>query len=128
MRKSILKVRRLALPVALSCLSLQPLIAHPVALSEVHWRASAAGPVSGRIVDEKGAGLPGVNVIVKGTTTGTQTDIDGRYTVQAPDGATLVFSFVGYTSQEVVVGGRSTVDAALALDSKSLTDVVVVGY
>jgi len=84
--------------------------------------------VSGRIVDEKGAGLPGVNVIVKGTTTGAQTDADGRYTIQAPDNATLVFSFVGYASQEVAVGNRSTVDVALAPDSKSLSDVVVVGY
>jgi TonB-linked SusC/RagA family outer membrane protein len=128
MRKPIPKVRRLALPVALSCLSLQPLVARPVVLAEAHWQAPVAGPVSGRIVDEKGAGLPGVNIIVKGTTIGTQTDIEGRYTIQAPEGATLVFSFVGYTSQEVAVGGRSTVDAALALDSKALTDVVVVGY
>lgn len=128
MRKPIPKMRRLALPVALSCLSLQPLLAHSIAPAKARWHAPAAGPVSGRIVDEKGAGLPGVNVIVKGTTTGTQTDIDGRYTIQAPDGATLVFSFVGYTSQEVAVGGRSTVDTALALDAKSLTDVVVVGY
>ncbi|RZK23339.1 MAG: SusC/RagA family TonB-linked outer membrane protein, partial [Hymenobacter sp.] len=128
MRKSVPKLRRLAVPVALGCLSLQPILAAPLAISNTRHLAPVAGPVSGRIVDEKGTGLPGVNVIVKGTTTGTQTDADGRYTIQAPDGATLVFSFVGYTSQEVAVGGRATVDVALAPDSKSLTDVVVVGY
>ncbi|RZK29440.1 MAG: SusC/RagA family TonB-linked outer membrane protein, partial [Hymenobacter sp.] len=129
MRKPIPSMRRLALPVALSCLSFQPLLAHPLATAAAaEWLNPTAGPVSGRIVDEKGTGLPGVNVIVKGTTTGTQTDADGRYTIQAPDGATLVFSFVGYASQEVAVGGRSTVDTALVLDSRSLTDVVVVGY
>lgn len=128
MRKSIPKLRRLAVPVALGCLSLQPILASPLATTGASHLVPVAGPVSGRIVDEKGAGLPGVNVIVKGTTTGTQTDADGRYTIQAPDGATLVFSFVGYASQEVAVGGRATVDVALAPDSKSLTDVVVVGY
>ncbi|MFD1875085.1 SusC/RagA family TonB-linked outer membrane protein [Hymenobacter bucti] len=128
MRKSIPKLRRLAVPVALGCLSLQPILASPLATTSSSHLAPVAGPVSGRIVDEKGAGLPGVNVIVKGTTVGTQTDVDGRYTIQAPDGATLVFSFVGYASQEVAVGGRATVDVALAPDAKSLSDVVVVGY
>jgi TonB-linked SusC/RagA family outer membrane protein len=128
MRKSTPKLRRLAVPIALGCLSLQPVLASPLAPTSNHRLASVAGPVSGRIVDEKGAGLPGVNVIVKGTTTGTQTDADGRYTIQAPDNATLVFSFVGYASQEVAVGSRSTVDVALAPDTKSLSDVVVVGY
>lgn len=128
MRKSIPKLRQLAVPVALGCLSLQPILAAPLATTSGSHLAPVAGPISGRIVDEKGAGLPGVNVIVKGTTTGAQTDADGRYTIQAPDNATLVFSFVGYASQEVAVGNRSTVDVALAPDSKSLTDVVVVGY
>jgi TonB-linked SusC/RagA family outer membrane protein len=127
MRKSTKKLRRLAVPVALGCLSLQPILAAPLVTTSTRHQA-VAGPVSGRIVDEKGAGLPGVNVIVKGTTTGAQTDADGRYTIQVPDNATLVFSFVGYASQEVVVGSRSTIDVALAPDSKALTDVVVVGY
>jgi TonB-linked SusC/RagA family outer membrane protein len=121
-------MRRLVLPAALSCLPLQQLLAHNLATVENHWVVPAAGPVTGRIVDEKGAGLPGVNVIVKGTSTGTQTNADGRYTIDAPDGATLVFSFVGYATQEVAVGSRSTVDVALAPDAKSLDDVVVVGY
>jgi len=120
-------MRRLVLPAALSCLPLQPLLAHTAALTELRQPA-VAGPVSGRIVDEKGAGLPGVNVLVKGTNVGTATNADGRYTIEAPAGATLVFSYIGYASQEVAVGDRATVDVALTPDSKSLTDVVVVGY
>jgi len=121
-------MRRLVLPAALSCLPLQPLLAHTLTATEARMLAPVAGPVTGRIVDEKGVGLPGVNVIVKGTNVGAQTNADGRYTIQAPDGATLVFSYIGYASQEVTVGGRTTVDVALAPDSKSLADVVVVGY
>ncbi|MBX0289249.1 TonB-dependent receptor [Hymenobacter sp. HSC-4F20] len=84
--------------------------------------------VTGRVLDEKGAGLPGVNVVVKGTSNGTQTDMEGRYTLTAPDNGTLVFSFVGYTSQEVPVSGRTTLDVNLAPDSETLSEVVVVGY
>ncbi len=85
--------------------------------------------VTGRVVDEKGGGLPGVNVVVKGTSTGTQTDADGRYTLpNVPDNATLLFSFVGYTNQEAVLNGRSTVDISLAPDNQALSEVVVVGY
>jgi TonB-linked SusC/RagA family outer membrane protein len=128
MRKSVPKMRRLVLPAALSCLPLQPLLAHASLAVELRTNAQAAGPVTGRIVDEKGAALPGVNVLVKGTSVGTATNADGRYTIEAPAGATLVFSYIGYASQEVVVGDRSTVDVALAPDSRSLSDVVVVGY
>lgn len=85
-------------------------------------------PVTGRITSETGAGLPGVTVLIKGTSTATQTDVDGRYSISAPAGATLVFSFVGYASQEVPVGGRSTVDSQLAVDAQGLAEVVVVGY
>jgi len=128
MRKSVPKMQRLLLPAALSCLPLQPLLAHTAAATELREATLAAGPVTGRIVDEKGQGLPGVNVLVKGSNVGTATNADGRYTIEAPAGATLVFSYIGYTSQEVIVGDRATVDVALAPDAKSLGDVVVVGY
>jgi len=128
MRKSVPKMRRLVLPAALSCLPLQPLLAHASAATEMRKDTPAAGPVTGRIVDEKGQGLPGVNVLVKGTNVGTATNADGRYTIEAPAGATLVFSYIGYASQEVAVGDRATVDVALAPDARSLSDVVVVGY
>ncbi|MBF9221123.1 SusC/RagA family TonB-linked outer membrane protein [Hymenobacter ruricola] len=84
--------------------------------------------ITGRVLDEKGAGLPGVNVIVKGTTNGTQTDVDGRYTIKAPEDATLIFTFVGYLTKEESVGGRTAINASLAPDSKALEEVVVVGY
>ncbi|NML66568.1 TonB-dependent receptor [Hymenobacter sp. RP-2-7] len=108
-------------------MAFQPLLA-PAATPRAHRLAVLAGPVTGRIVDEKGNGMPGVNVVVKGSSLGTQTNADGNYTLEVPDGATLVFSFVGYATQEVAVNGRSTVSLALVPDSKSLADVVVVGY
>ncbi len=84
--------------------------------------------VSGLVKDETGEPLPGVTVIVKGTTLGTATDLDGRYTLQAPEEAVLVFSFIGFITQEIYVGSRSTIDVTLAEDISSLGEVVVIGY
>ncbi len=85
--------------------------------------------VSGRVTGENNAGLPGVNVVIKGAVRGTNTDSEGRYQLNIPTTETiLVFSFVGYVSQEVVVGNRTTLDITLQPDTKSLNEVVVVGY
>ena len=86
--------------------------------------------ITGTVTDsEDGSTLPGVNVLVKNTTVGTVTDIDGNYTLSAPDDAeTLVFSSVGYLSQEVAIGNQTTVDVAMEGDVKSLEEVIVVGY
>ncbi len=85
--------------------------------------------VSGQVTSENGETLPGVTVVVKGSTRGTNTDADGRYQLAVPDANTvLVYSFVGFVSQEVTVGNRSTIDVKLASDTKSLNEVVVVGY
>ncbi|MCE7041025.1 TonB-dependent receptor [Dyadobacter sp. CY312] len=86
--------------------------------------------IKGRVTDKStGEGLPGVNVVVKGTSTGTSTDASGNYTISvAETGSTLVFSFVGYVSQEVAVGSQSVVDLAIESDSKALSEVVVIGY
>ena len=86
--------------------------------------------IKGKVADKgNGEGLPGVNVIVKGTSTGTTTDAEGNYTITVADaGATLVFSFVGYISQEVAVGTKSVVDVTIESDSKALSEVVVIGY
>jgi TonB-linked SusC/RagA family outer membrane protein len=86
--------------------------------------------ISGTVTDgENGDELPGVNVVVKGTTIGTVTDVNGSYSLSAPDATeTLVFSSVGYLTQEVAIGSRSTVDVAMEGDVKSLEEVVVVGY
>jgi TonB-linked SusC/RagA family outer membrane protein len=87
------------------------------------------GGVSGRITSsDDGSALPGVSVQIKGTTQGTTTDAQGNYRVNGAAGKTLVFSFIGYTSQEVAVGNRSTVNVVLAGDSQQLNEVVVTGY
>ncbi|MGV3640086.1 MAG: SusC/RagA family TonB-linked outer membrane protein [Adhaeribacter sp.] len=85
--------------------------------------------VSGRITGETGDALPGVTVLVKGTTNGTTTDTDGKYSLNVTDGnATLVVSFIGYVSQEIALNNRSTANVTLAPDAKALEEVVVVGY
>ncbi len=85
--------------------------------------------VTGKVTAaDDGAAIPGVNVVVKGTTTGATTDSGGRYSISVPDNATLVFSFIGLLSQEVAVGNRSTIDVRMTSDVKGLNEVVVVGY
>jgi TonB-dependent starch-binding outer membrane protein SusC len=86
------------------------------------------GTVTGTVVDETGAGMPGVNVLVKGTPQGTVTDSQGKFSLSPPANATLVFTFVGYRTQEVPVGDRTTVDVAMAVDLTSLDEVVIIGY
>ena len=90
----------------------------------------AALTVSGTVTAQAdGVGIPGVNVVVKGTATGTVTDVEGTYSINAPDqGGVLVFSSIGYITQEVAVNGRTTLDVALIEDVQSLDEVVVVGY
>jgi len=91
----------------------------------------AQSQIQGKVVDEEGTGLPGVNVLIKGTTQGTATDSEGKYTLSVANGTTdpiLVFSFIGYTTQEQAVSGRTTVDVKLVADAKELSEVVVVGY
>ena len=109
---------------------LEPLrIRYTLTADGIVLRPAADTPVTGRVVDEKGEALPGVNVIVKGTSTGTATGIDGTYAINAPAGSTLVFSFVGYSAQEISLNGRTTVDVKFAAAaSQTLNDVVVVGY
>src|SRR5690606_9505593 len=85
-------------------------------------------PVSGTITDPKGEPFPGVTVMVAGTTIGTATDLDGRYQLDVPEGATLVFSFIGYATQTIPVGQQSVINVSLAEDTASLDEVVVVGY
>ncbi len=85
--------------------------------------------VRGVVTDEKGEGLPGVSILLKGTQQGTTTDGEGQYSISVPaNESVLVFSFVGYVSQEIIVGSRTSVDVSLAADTKSLEELVVVGY
>lgn len=85
--------------------------------------------VSGTVIDEQGSPLPGVNVLVKETTTGTVTDVAGKYVLDAASGdVVLIFSFIGYMSKEVPVNNQSVVDVTLQADVKTLNEVLVIGY
>ena len=86
-------------------------------------------PISGRVVDAKGDGIPGVTVVVKGTSVGTSSGADGSFTLQAPENSVLIFSFVGYTRQEVPVSGATTsLSVTLEESTEGLEEVVVIGY
>jgi len=84
--------------------------------------------ITGVVNDENGSPLPGASVVVKGTTDGAVTDFDGNYSISADANATLIFSYVGYSTQEISVNGRSTVNVGLEVDASQLDEVVVVGY
>ncbi|MGB5204533.1 MAG: SusC/RagA family TonB-linked outer membrane protein [Eudoraea sp.] len=87
-----------------------------------------AQEVSGTVSDANGP-LPGASVVVRGTTNGTQTDFDGNYTINNVDSdATLVVSYIGYSTQEVAINGRTTVNVVLAEDAQALDEVVIIGY
>lgn len=90
---------------------------------------SAAITVSGKVTDEQGAGLPGVNILIKNTTQGTTTDAEGSFRIDVEDtNVTLVFSSIGYASREVALNGQTTVNVVLSEDIRSLSEVVVIGY
>ena len=84
--------------------------------------------VTGSVIDATGAPLPGANVLVKGTTNGTQTDFDGNYSIEADRDAILVFSYIGFSTQEMAVDGNSVIDVTLMEDASQLDEVVVTGY
>jgi TonB-linked SusC/RagA family outer membrane protein len=88
--------------------------------------------VTGKVTDDTDQPLPGVTVKIKGTATGTQTDVNGKYALSIPDASanniTLIFSFIGYESQEVLLNGNNTINIQLNAASNSLNEVVVVGY
>ncbi|QDK83366.1 TonB-dependent receptor [Spirosoma sp. KCTC 42546] len=115
--KSILLLRSV---IGLVCLLLITLVS----------QAQSTRTLTGRITDATtNGGLPGVNVLVKGTQQGTTTNADGQYTLNVPaSAATLTFSFIGYVSQDVDIANRSTIDVTLKADDRSLNEVVVVGY
>ncbi|OUO54944.1 SusC/RagA family protein [Parabacteroides sp. An277] len=115
-----------------------PLIAG-ISLANAAWAADEvpgviamaqqqAVEISGTVVDPHGEPLMGVNVVEVGTTNGTMTDMDGRFTLSVPSNATLQFSYIGYASQDVQVNGQRTINITLQEDSQNLDELVVVGY
>jgi len=91
--------------------------------------AFAQKPISGKVIDESGAGVPGVSVVVKGTTNGTITDADGKYTIKVADAKqVLSFSFIGMLSEDRLVGDKTVIDVALRSETIGVEEVVVVGY
>jgi TonB-linked SusC/RagA family outer membrane protein len=99
----------------------------------VEGKAERAAPskkniIKGRVTQASGEPLPGVTVLVKGTSKGTTTDADGNFSLDVPEGFTLTFSFIGYATQEMAVGDQKTVNISLLEDDNALDEVVVVGY
>lgn len=84
--------------------------------------------VSGKVTDREGTGMPGVNILKKGTTVGTSTDVDGNFTITANDDDVLVFSFIGFASKEMRVGAQTSMSLVMEEDVSNLQEVVVIGY
>ena len=85
--------------------------------------------IKGTVTDELGENLPGVSVTLKGTTQGAFTDIDGSYSIVVPDSkAILVFSFIGFVTQEIEIGNQTQLNIRLKIDDIALDEIVVVGY
>ena len=131
---SVLRMTAFGLAISLCCTS--PTQATTLSNGMAPKRAAFANDqnavdrvITGRVVDETSSALPGVSIVLKGSSRGTVTDADGRYKLDIPDAnATLVFSFVGYTAKEVVVGSQTNVNVTLNVDDKQLNEVVVIGY
>ncbi|WP_411032204.1 SusC/RagA family TonB-linked outer membrane protein [Spongiimicrobium sp. 3-5] len=113
----------------LVCLGTQFALASPeLNVENLKFTNSLQATITGTVVDANGAPLPGANVLVKGTTNGTQTDFDGNYSIEADANATLVFSYIGFSSQEVAVNGQSSINITLIEDASQLDEVVITGY
>ncbi|SMB99332.1 TonB-dependent receptor plug [Hymenobacter roseosalivarius DSM 11622] len=128
------------------CKSVEPSAAIPPGSSQPAWRrvltfsfflllfpilsyAQATRTISGKVVDAQSSGLPGVTVIIPGTTTGTSTGADGTFELTVPEGTTtLSFSSIGYSSQQVDIAGKTSVQVAMQEDTQKLNEVVVTGY
>ena len=92
------------------------------------WAYGQARTLTGKAIDETGAPLPGVNILVQGTAIGTLTDIDGNYRLEVEEGAVLVFTYIGYETQEITLGAESVLDISMVVSFGTLEEVVVTGY
>ena len=104
------------------------LIFCPLLLLLSSWATAQKITVTGRVTDEKGQSLPGVSVILKNSKTGTNTDVNGKYTLNANGNDVLVFSIIGFVKQEIPVNGQTGINVTLIEAPQSLNEVVVVGY
>ena len=97
--------------------------------NNIVWGSKADIPIKGKITDQKtGEALIGVSIKVKGTTVGVSTDVNGNYSLNAPENGLLVITYIGYETIEVLVNNRGTINVPLVGSSTSLDEVVVVGY
>ena len=114
----------------LSAFSVSGALAAPVTTGDANAMVVQQGKkVTGVVVDATGEPVIGANVVVKGTTNGTITDFDGNYTIEGVSASdVLVFSYIGYLSQEITVGNQAAINVTLSEDSQALDEVVVVGY
>ena len=111
------------------CLGGQLTFASPEKVLEIEdFGNGLQSTITGSVIDATGTPLPGANVLVKGTTNGTQTDFDGNYSIEADSDAILVFSYIGFSTQEIAVDGNSIIDVSLTEDASQLDEVVVTGY
>jgi len=102
-----------------------PVFHNPVLASEEEVQQAG---ISGLVTDNSGGPLPGVSIVLKGTSTGTTTDADGRYNIPAMPEDVLVFSFIGYETREIAVGHQTTIDVKMQTSMQELSEVVVIGY
>lgn len=104
------------------------LLANNLVVLKERTKAIVVAPITGRVVSASGEPIVGVSITVKGTTTGTSTDANGNFSITVPDGATLVFSAVGFATQEVKVEGSNPLNITLLASTSSMDEVVVIGY
>ena len=97
-------------------------------LGSTNLNSVVASKLTGTVTDENGVGMPGVTIAKKGTSSGANSDVNGKYSIDVNPGDVLVYSFVGYKSQEVKITNQSVLNIQLAVDAKSLEEIVVTGY
>ena len=116
------------LVISLFLFSVLPTDAYPIAFSPGSSVIQEKVTITGTVKDETGASLPGTTIMEKGTSNGTITDANGHYSIVVAQGATLVISFVGMETQELVVGNQTLIDVVLKISAVEIEEVVSIGY
>ena len=127
--KSVFSTFKIGLLSMIICLGTQFATANSnTILSKTALGDKIQSTVTGIVTDSYGTPLPGASIVEKGTTNGTQTDFDGNFTIDVGSDAILVFSYIGFTTQEVAVGVQTSINVSMAEDASALDEVVVTGY